>query len=52
MMNFAEIQNLILLWLLPLCAGLLYLGHRRRQRRMQAFTSLRLGELLTATEIK
>lgn len=51
-MNFAEMDKLILLWLLPLCLGLLYLGHKRRKKRLQAFASLRLKELISATEKK
>ena len=51
-MNFAEVHNLIFLWLIPLSAGLIYLGLKRRKKRMQVFASLRLKELLTGTENK
>ncbi|MFK7827536.1 MAG: VWA domain-containing protein [Oligoflexales bacterium] len=49
-MNFANINYLILLWLIPICAALIYLGQKRRKKRLQAFAALRLPELLTVSE--
>ena len=51
-MNFAEVHYLILLWLIPFCAGLIYLGYQRRKKRMRAFAAIRLPELMTVAENK